>query len=161
MKRMVVLMALLIGGIASGVVPSGWAAEEKGSLKKTAPASTKPSAANPSLLTAQGVMSALNLTASPAQLTITTGTGTLTLTFDPKVTTVWKEGVLVRPSQLQAGQRVKVRYMERNGRQIAKTISIQSPAKPATTATPPTPPHHAAASGATASGATSVPPKSN
>ena len=153
MRRMIVV-SLIVSGVAGGAVRSGWAAEQSGLSAQPPAASTKSSVVTPSLMTVQGQITALNLTSTPAQVTLATGDSTLILTLDSKDTSVWKGVTAVPASQLQVGQRVKVRYWEPGGQQIAKSIAILPPAvRPATASTPPSAPQGGTGGGAASSSA--------
>ena len=133
--RRIIVIALVVGGVAGGVVRSGWAAEPSASSTHSSTVSTRASAAKPSLVAVQGTITTVDLASSPGQLVLSTDSGPITLLFNSKDTSIWKGRTAIQASQLRVGQLVKARYQDRGGQHLAKSIALL-PAPKAAPATP-------------------------
>lgn len=120
------LMAVVLLGGTAGVA---LAAEEGSSMPQ--PASTSASSTpTPQILSAEGTISALDLQAASPSLQLTAADGKVwNVAVEPQATMVWRNGQMAKLDQLKAGERVKVRYTEKDGRHVAKSIQLaQAPA---------------------------------
>lgn len=112
-----IALALMIGVVA---VPSAWAAESSASTAKSAAVAVPA----PVLMTAEGSVSELDLKAGTLKLIDAAGKS-WTMGIETPGTAVWKETKFVSLAELKAGDRVKVRYVTKNGKAIARSIDIQ------------------------------------
>ena len=84
-----------------------------------------------------GTITALDLKASAPSLTIAGAGGRAqTLGVDPKTATAWQAGKMIPLEQLSVGQRVQVRFSQKDGRNAVKSIQIMSPKSTPSSAAP-------------------------
>ena len=141
----------LVGMMLGMVCCLGSAAQaaEQGTRPSSSPAKPSSTAPPHSTQTAkvvsptvEGTLSMLDLHAAAPTLQVKTAKGTLLqIGVDPRTTTVWQGGRAVTLSQLATGQSVKVRYTEKNGKPMARSIVVQAPASSGSSA-PSTPSAH-------------------
>ncbi len=109
----------------SGMVPTARAAEQA----SQAPASAASAAVIHSI---EGTVASLELTSAAPSLHLTTADGqSRSLLVDPKALTVWRSGQYVLVSQLKAGNRVVIKYMQKDGTNVVQSIRVQEPTVPA------------------------------
>ena len=78
----------------------------------------------------EGSIVALDLQASTPTLKLRAADGKMwTLALDPKTTSVWKDGQMVKLDQLKSGQLVKVRHEMKDSKDLAQSIRITADAK--------------------------------
>lgn len=141
---------VMIGSIVCGILPVLEAAEESSkptsasssaSTAQPAPASTSAAAPSaPKLSIAEGTVSAIDLTSLTPTVKLTGSDGKVwTIGVDLKATTVWDNGQAAQLAQVHAGQRVRVRYQEKDGKPIATAIRLEPVQKPTASTTTPAP----------------------
>ena len=136
---------MIVGLMISGISTVG-AQEHAGKplaekkAPQAAPAGTTSTTA-PKTARAQGSIKSLNLTSQAPELKLTASDGKLwTFGLNPKTVVVWKNGQLSKPEELKTGDRVNVRYAEKEGKNWVRAIEIvQAPQQPTTTAATPAP----------------------
>ena len=134
---------MIVGLMISGISTVG-AQEHAGKplaekkAPQTAPAS---STTAPKTARAQGSITSLNLTSQTPEIKLSASDGKLwTFGLNPKTVVVWKNGQLSKPEELKTGDRVNVRYAEKDGKNWVRAIEIvQAPQQPTTTAATPAP----------------------
>lgn len=115
------VMALVV----CGAIPMALAAEHGGTAVSKEPSPAKAAAA-PVLLSAKGTISGLDLQANNLKLTKTEGGQVLALALDPKGTTVWEGSQPMSLTRLKVGEKISVRYTPQAGKQVAKSIQVET-----------------------------------
>ena len=86
---------------------------------------------------AVGSITALDLMSTPPSLKLIAADGKIwTLTLDPKATLVWQNGQVVKLDQLKIGEQVSVRYLPKDGKEVAQSIRVVQQLKQATPSAP-------------------------
>lgn len=115
---------VMLGALVCGVAFTAEAAEKKSASSSSAKKSTS---ASSQTMTAEGTISAIDLKAAPATVTVTAASGkAVSVIVDPLATQVLQNSAKASFDQLKAGQWVKVRYTAKNGKEVAKSIQIGS-----------------------------------
>ena len=126
MKRTIQRVGTVIVLVACGLTPMARAAEQ--SRTSTTPASSTASITQ-SLSVERGTIAALDLLSASPSLKVTRTDGTsMTFALDPKLVTVTKEGEGVgsKPEALRVGDRVTIRYTEKDGKKWVKSVSVKA-----------------------------------
>lgn len=113
--------------IVCSAIPMALAAEHGGTAVSMKPTPAK-AATTASSLSAKGTISGLDLQTNDLKLTKADGGQALNLALDPKMTTVREGGQLLSLARLKEGQKISVRYTSQAGKQVAKSIEIETPA---------------------------------
>ena len=130
------------GSLAVVVVLCGIAAVARAEQ----PASTDTSAAAPAaapaaaqIASVEGVLSAMDWQSAAPSITVSGANGqSWTLWVDPQTTSVWNGAQISKLEALQSGDRIKVRYMAKDGTNWAKSIDILLASTPAASSAVPT-----------------------
>ncbi len=114
---------MLIAAIVMGCIPLVQAAEPS-SKTPTTPASSVPTTIMQTFMK-EGSITALDVTSAAPSVQVADKDGKVwTLSIDPLVTTVWKQGIPAKADALKIGDHVKVRYTEKSGKAVAKSIQL-------------------------------------
>ena len=113
-KSVLVVVTLVMCGLAS----VGYALEQNtmpaGSTFKT----------TPPVISTEGSISSVDLgSPTPSVVLTMAGGGSQTFQLGP-TTTIWKSGQALTAAQLKVGDRVKVRHMTRNSKEIVKSVEV-------------------------------------
>lgn len=151
------MVCLIVSGLISGgMVQAAWAAEQGGQAAEhqttpagvsstqttTTPAQSASTTATPSPEVA-GSITMLDLNSATPTVRLSGGDGRVwTFALDPKNTSVWKEGRMVKVDELTQGQSVKIRYATMGGKDLAQSIRILSASSPAASAAKPKTPNY-------------------
>lgn len=93
-------------------------------LEKTVAPVSSTLKATPLIASTEGSVSALDVKSRPPSLRlVVAGGGSRSLELD-RATTIWKDHQVLTVGHLRVGDRVKVRHMTKNHRQVAKSIEI-------------------------------------
>ncbi|MBI3321693.1 MAG: hypothetical protein HYZ91_05440 [Candidatus Omnitrophica bacterium] len=100
------------------------------------PSPSTPQASTTKTAIATGSITAIDLKSTPPTLKLAAADGNvLTITLDPKSTAVWQKSQEVTLDQLKVDQQVTVRYLLKDGREVAQSIRVvQQPNKPTSSA---------------------------
>ena len=110
---------LMVVGVSSMVC-----AAESSSTMPAAPASSV-STPTPQTSAQEGSITALDLKSAAPSIQVTGKEGKVwTLAIDPLATTVWENGMPAKWDSLKVGSHVKVRYTEKSGKVVAKSIQL-------------------------------------
>jgi len=89
--------------------------------------------------TTVGSIKSVDVNAPSKKLQLASSDGKIVdVQIDPVATSVWRDGEMIRPKDLQVGQQVRVRHAMKNGQVIARSIEVMQSdraALPATTTT--------------------------
>jgi len=126
---------LVLTLVVCGTVPAALAGEHPGTpmgSRKATPASSS-STPTPQISSAEGSISAIDLQTN--SLNLTTADGKIwTLALDPKTTLVWKGTEQAKLDNLKVGEKVKVRYVAKEGKQLARSVDINESSPTASSA---------------------------
>ncbi len=114
MKRYLTALTVIVL-VLCGMVSVAAAADYAGSTTTTT--------STPQIVTAEGLLSGVDLPNNSLKVTDSTGK-IWNLAIDPKATTAWKGNQPLTLSQLKIGERVKVRCTSKEGKQICKSIEV-------------------------------------
>ncbi|MBI3319392.1 MAG: hypothetical protein HYZ89_02235 [Candidatus Omnitrophica bacterium] len=136
---------MIVGVALSGMVSSLSAQEHAGKpleekkAQPAAPASATSTTA-PKTARAQGSITSLTLTGQAPELKVRGSDGkTWTFALNPKTLVVWKNGQLSKPEELKNGDRVNVRYLEKDGKNWVRAIEIVQAPQPTNVPAAPAP----------------------
>ena len=125
---------LVMIGMVCGLLPAVVSAEPETQASKSIVPTNSASATTQKVMIATGSIATLDTKSEQPSIALTTTEGkTLTIALDSKTTTVWKEEKeiswnmlhLGQPdSQLKMGDRIKIRYTMKDGKNLAKSIEI-------------------------------------
>lgn len=126
-----ILQSVCCTALLMGIAAVGYAADSPSN--SSAPTSSA-SVPTPQTTLQEGLIAMLDLKAVPPTIQLKTADGKLwPLALDLLTTTVWQHGMPAKLDQLKVGDQVKVRYAEKNGKMMVKSIQlVQAPG----TATP-------------------------
>ena len=112
-----VLALLMAGGTISAVFAAEQPSGQAASSTAAAPA--------PQILSANGTITALDITSAAPSIQLTDAAGkSWTIALDAKTTTVWQGMQLSKLEELKVGDAVKVRYINKEGKETARTIQV-------------------------------------
>lgn len=134
-------LAMTVGLVISGLMPAVWAVEQ-GQPSDAKPAATSPSpvqataTSTPSSSIVEGTIASLDLASATPSLKVTGADGkSWTLGVDPKTSSIWKNGQMVKWEDLKQGQSVKIRHAMIGGKDLAQSVRIVSASKPVASTT--------------------------
>jgi len=122
-----IIMGIAVCGmLAAAIIPVAFGAEQQSpsDLENATPlgAISRPT---PPIITVEGSITELDLESDTPSLSLVARDGHETdLQLDRSSTIVWKKHKKVKLSDLKTGVKVKVRYMEKHKKLLAKTIDI-------------------------------------
>lgn len=119
MKKFVAITSVLV--LAFAVSSVVLAQKTQPTKKATTAKTTAQHMANPKMRTAKGEVSAVDVNAS--SLTLTVKKNPMAFSFDNQ-TKITESGRTVQPSAITSGMRATVKYMERDGKNYANSISL-------------------------------------
>ncbi len=120
MKRDVWLTLALVA-VLCGVVPMGYAETEAADPAPTAVTSEP----TPVINTSEGTVSSLDIRSQAPWIKAKDAAGKeWTVMIDPASSSVWKGGNKAAWVDIKAGDQVKIRHTERDGKAVAKTVEI-------------------------------------
>lgn len=112
--------------LVAGLAVTGLAAAEFFSASDAVSRETVPAA--PELRTMEGSVSDVDMTAPLPVLKVANADGRLVeLSIDPLSTVVLQDRQATTVAQLEKGQKVKVSYQQKEGREVANAIEIMDP----------------------------------
>lgn len=133
-----VMATTLICSTAAGALAADTASSATASGQSAATSPASPAAPAAIIATVVGSIAALDLTAVPPSMTLTTKAGTTqTLPLTPAQVMVWRNDQHSSVEQLKIGDVVKVRVETKEGKQIVRSIRVEpAPQTSAASATP-------------------------